>query len=508
MADWSGGYVTDLDYTYGFYRELTPGILSLALMWRQIAAPSPDAKLAYCELGCGQGMSANILAAANPHIEFHATDFNPGQIAFARDLAASARLGNMHFYEDSFAEFAGRKDLPDFDIIALHGIYSWVRDEYRANIRDIIRRRLKPGGIVYVSYNCLPGWAAAAPMRHLLYLHGKSSGGPTAGRVGPALDFVGKVEESGARYFKATPGIKERLENLRKQNHNYVAHEYMNDVWKMMYFSDVEEEMRDAKLTFAGSAHLLDTLDQINITTAQQKLLAEIQDPVLRESTRDYMVNQQFRRDVFVKGRVALQQDRLEGMLRNLRFALTVPLSALSLKIKGARGDADASPAVYKPVAEMIAEAPRSAAEIVADPRGGQLKPAEVLQCLYILTASGQAHPCLAAADLSDRHASARALNDAILQRAPDFAELRFLASPVTGGGVAVDRMAQLFLLAERKNVDPKEFADKALARRGEQFIVDGKPVVERGEHQAELARRFAAYQQEQLPMLKRLGIA
>ena len=39
------------------------------------------------ELGCGQGFSTNLLAAANPHIRFHATDFNPGHIVGAQSLA-------------------------------------------------------------------------------------------------------------------------------------------------------------------------------------------------------------------------------------------------------------------------------------------------------------------------------------------------------------------------------------------------------------------------------------
>lgn len=40
----------------------------------------------------------------------------------------------------------------------------------------------------------------------------------------------------------------------------------------------------------------------MNLTTEGQALLAAIGHPVLRESVRDTMVSQQFRRDVFVKG--------------------------------------------------------------------------------------------------------------------------------------------------------------------------------------------------------------
>ncbi|MEZ5803847.1 MAG: hypothetical protein R3E51_10445 [Rhizobiaceae bacterium] len=55
-------------------------------------------------------------------------------------------------------------------------------------------------------------------MRHLLYLHGKiGAGGPTATRVGPALDFAAVVEASGARYFSPVPGLRQqRLEKAAR----------------------------------------------------------------------------------------------------------------------------------------------------------------------------------------------------------------------------------------------------------------------------------------------------
>ena len=73
--------------------------------WR-FAAPDPGSALTYCELGCGQGYSSNIVAAANPNVEVYANDFNPAHISGARTLAAAAGTRNVHFYDSSFAEFA------------------------------------------------------------------------------------------------------------------------------------------------------------------------------------------------------------------------------------------------------------------------------------------------------------------------------------------------------------------------------------------------------------------
>lgn len=214
MAQWSAGYVSDISYTLGFYREMTPSLMRFIALCKGIRAPSTSDDLTYCELGCGQGLTANIIAASNPDVQVFATDFNPAHIVSAKGMADRGGLSNAHFYEDSFVDFTNRPELPDFDFIALHGIYSWINLENRHVIRDFIRRKLRPGGLVYVSYNCAPGWAPAVPLRALMYMHGQQQKGPTAGRVKPALEFVTEVAKLGAGYFKANAQMEARLERL------------------------------------------------------------------------------------------------------------------------------------------------------------------------------------------------------------------------------------------------------------------------------------------------------
>ena len=86
-----------------------------------------------------------------------------------------------------------RDDLPAFDIIALHGLWSWVSAENRRAIVEIMRRRLKVGGACYISYNTLPGWAMGMPLRHMMTLHGT------------------RLAEAGGGYFAANPAAKSRL---------------------------------------------------------------------------------------------------------------------------------------------------------------------------------------------------------------------------------------------------------------------------------------------------------
>jgi len=110
MADWSDGYVTDIDYPHGYYPELNPLRVPLAFLHAGLAYPQCETA---CELGFGQGVSVNIHAAASK-IRWYGTDFNPAQVGLAQELAtvsgAAAKL-----CDEAFADFVHRTDLPDFD---------------------------------------------------------------------------------------------------------------------------------------------------------------------------------------------------------------------------------------------------------------------------------------------------------------------------------------------------------------------------------------------------------
>src|SRR5262245_66127410 len=95
--DWTAGYVTEIDYVYGYYRELCPGVLRLACLNAGVAPPA-GRPLRYLELGYGLGLSLNIHAAAILG-DFWCTDFNPSHVAHARALADASGPGAKLLHE-------------------------------------------------------------------------------------------------------------------------------------------------------------------------------------------------------------------------------------------------------------------------------------------------------------------------------------------------------------------------------------------------------------------------
>lgn len=509
MSSWTSGYVADIAYTHGFYRELVPSLLSFATLASGRETMRLAAPVRYCELGCGQGFSANLIASANPSVEIHATDFNPTQIAGARRLAEEAGLANVRFCESAFADFVAEPSLPaQFDIIALHGIYSWISPENRRHIVSFIRAKLRPGGLVYISYNTLPGWASVMPLRRLMVDQAGLRKGPIAPRIGEALAFAESLKASGAAYFSQNVAVAGRLDKMKGMQREYLAHEYFNADWTPFYFADVVAELAEAKLSFVGSAHLLDQIDAVNMTAEQQTLLAGIDDPVRRQGLRDYMVNQQFRRDIFVKGALPLSMPESRALWSDQRFALSTARDDVPLKASGALGEANLQAEVYAPILDALAAGPVTFRQLTASKPIADLGWARITQALSILVGTGHLQPCLPAADEAKRAQRTKAFNATVMKRAESSADLQFLASPVTGGGVSVDRIQQLFLSGlALKGVDPVAHAWAALSAQGQSLVKDGQPLQGAEANLAELRLRFASFSEQRLPVLKQLGV-
>jgi cyclopropane fatty-acyl-phospholipid synthase-like methyltransferase len=508
MSTWTAGYVADINYTHGFYRELAPALLAFTALLKRQRAPDLAGPLTYCELGCGQGFSANLLAAANPNVEFHANDFNPAQIAGAQALAAEGEAPNVHFSDASFQEYIDDPALPDFDIITLHGIYSWVSAENRAAIVAFIRKKLKVGGLVYISYNTLPGWASAMPLRRLFADHAATTGGPLASRIEKALVFAERFSDANPAYFRDVSGVKQRLEKIKEHNRAYLAHEYFNKDWTPLYFADVAADMAEAKLGFLGSAHIPDHVDGINFTPQHLAMLNEVADPIFRETVRDYTTLNQFRRDVFVRGAVALPAGEVLTRLAELRLALSVPREGFNLKINGPLGDVQLQEEVYAPVLDALASGPKTVRQLVAVPEINALGDVRLEEAIRVLVGTGNVQPCLDAKGDAKRAARTKAFNLAVMKRAVWSHDLQSLASPVTGGGIHLDRFAQIFLLAQHeKHADPAQYALGLLLTQGQKLLKDGKALETDEENLAELRARYAVFQTN-LPLLQQLGIA
>jgi SAM-dependent methyltransferase len=511
VDDWSDGYVSEIGYTFGYYGELNPCRIAVPFLNVGLA---PPAIATACELGFGQGLSVNIHAAASD-VTWWGNDFNPGHAEFARSLATAAGSG-AQLFDQSFAEFCSRTDLPDFDYVALHGVLSWVSEENQRLIVDFIRRKLKAGGVLYLSYNCQPGHAAMVPFRHLLTEHAARMTAPGRGivaRIDGAIEFAEALLALNPSFAVAHPTIAERLKATKAHDRHYLAHEYFNRDWRAVPFAELAQSLTAAKLSFACSAAYLDHVDALNLTADQHRFLTEIPDPLFRQTVRDFIVNQQFRRDYWVKGGRRLSPLEQGEALRRLSVMLLTERSEITFTVQGSLGQREISPTVYNPVLDVLADhRPHSLGEIEESLADAGLRLAAVYEAVMVLAGRGDLAVVQDEAAQAHAQQPSERLNRHILDKARGSGDLAVLATPVTGGAIGVTRFYQLFLLAcraGRRTADEiARFAWDLLSAQGQRVARDGNPLETPEENLAELARQAGQFLDKRLPVLRALQIA
>lgn len=473
---WTDGYQTEVNYTYGYYKDLSPNYQKFCLLLNGVDSPRSDHDHVHCELGFGQGISLNIHTVSDIG-KFIGTDFNPAHAAM---LANQAKVPHQ-FYDASFEELLN-KDLPMLNSISLHGIWSWISHENQHIILKFIRKYLKPNGIVYISYNCVTGWAANMPIRELFHSHFKFNSTSTnpIQKVKDSLAFSEALLQQNPNFAKRNPNALNKVQDLQKQNPNYLIHEYLNQDWQCFSFQQVVRIFEEVKLTYAGSTDLNTHLDNINFSTEHQQFLNRIEHPIFKEQCRDYFANTQFRKDLFIRGKNDLSPLETQERLRNTAFALLIAPEHIPKTIVGYLGEFNLIQDVYEPLGKFFKQenyAPQTIAAI--EKKLPDQSYAKILNALVILCHLGLAQPCQT--EVSEEMLKhTHQLNRFILEQASFHNNYQVLACAISGIGINTDQFTQLFYRAHF--IDGLKTA-KQFAEYAQQVLNDlGWFIIDKGE--------------------------
>jgi hypothetical protein len=225
------------------------------------------------------------------------------------------------------------------------------------------------------------------------------------------------------------------------------------------------------------------------------------------------MVNQQFRRDYWVKGPRKLSPLEQSEGLRAQKLVLVSHRPDVSLKVNGSLGEATMSDAIYNPVLDLMADhKPRTFGQIEQAVHGKGVNFAQLSQAVMLL--AGISHLAAVQDDVavgrSKKHTDK--LNAHLMDKARGSNDMSYLASPLTGGGYTVGRFQQLFLLAMKNSrkqpADWAQFAWQILAAQGQKLVKEGRTLDSAEENIAELSALARAFAEKQLPILNALQIA
>lgn len=503
------GYVVDTTYTYSFWNLTAPIRIDFAATLAGFKPPESE-YFSYLELGCGQGLTINILAAVHPKGRFVGVDFNEKHIENAKLFCKSAEIDNAIFLAQSFDDFWLNSDPNDkFDYIVLHGVYTWVNEENRNYIRKIIDKLIKPGGLVYISYNSLPGSMSRSVIQRLILENAVGLNDTSNNLAINGLKLAQYLAQSGADFAKKDSDILKSISDNLSQSKNYLSHEYMNVGWSALYFSDIFEQLSEIGLDLI-SPQLLCHSDPDNwgLPTLLKPYGEQKSGPVWRETIRDYMNGTKFRVDIFQKGLPSLTLDEQEQALRNQSIISLLIPEEMAFPPEAATYAGIKVESFLERLAEYLNSCSYTINEIL-DHFKNEITYPQIIKLIRYLIDNRQIE---LAQQNFDNFDSAMRLNKLLVSHEPFGKLYNCLCSPVMANAFTTNHLTVLALevFEQQGELYSSELASamQSLLQKKNHILYNGdQPITDAVLQSAEIAKFAERFPTRILPVLKRFGI-
>ena len=265
----------------------------------------PTAKTArVLELGATYGGNIISQAVHNPEATFIGIELSQDQVEKGNKIISDAKLDNVSLLQGDILNFD--KSLGNFDYIIAHGFYSWISDEMKDKLLDIISHHLADNGIAYVSYNTYPGWHTMEEVRQLMLFANRGYDelthkekvlrGKTVGSlVGAQILNYDNLKERNSKFLGA-------LRSVMQKDDYYVGHDHLEPHNDPCYFYQFNDHLKAHNLSYVCDADLtlsmVRTYDE-SIADKLEKLAHNSQAD--QEQYLDFMLDTTFRKSIICK---------------------------------------------------------------------------------------------------------------------------------------------------------------------------------------------------------------
>lgn len=290
----------------------------------------PTAKTArVLELGATYGGNIISQAAHNPEATFVGIELSQDQVEKGNKIIGDAKLDNVSLVQGDILNFD--ESMGTFDYIIAHGFYSWISDEMKDKLLDIIYNHLADNGIAYVSYNTYPGWHTMEEVRQLMLFanrgHDESTHkekvlrGKTVGSlVGAQILNYDNLKERNSKFLSA-------LRSVMQKDDYYVGHDHLEPHNDPCYFYQFNDHLKANNLAYVGDADLtlsmVRTYDE-SIADKLEQLAPNSQAD--QEQYLDFMLDTTFRKSIICKASAA----------KDISYAVSNPAEVNTIPVRTA----------------------------------------------------------------------------------------------------------------------------------------------------------------------------
>ena len=290
----------------------------------------PVAKTArVLELGATYGGNIISQAAHNPEATFVGIELSQDQVEKGNKIIGDAKLDNVSLVQGDILNFD--ESMGTFDYIIAHGFYSWISDEMKDKLLDIISNHLADNGIAYVSYNTYPGWHTMDEVRQLMLFanrgHDESTHkekvlrGKTVGSlVGAQILNYDNLKERNSKFLSA-------LRSVMQKDDYYVGHDHLEPHNDPCYLYQFNDHLKANNLAYVGDADLtlsmVRTYDE-SIADKLEQLAPNSQAD--QEQYLDFMLDTIFRKSIICKASAA----------KDISYAVSNPAEVNTIPVRTA----------------------------------------------------------------------------------------------------------------------------------------------------------------------------
>lgn len=289
---------------------------------------TPPAKTArVLELGATYGGNIISQAVYNPEATFVGIELSQDQVEKGNQIISYAKLDNVSLVQGDILNFD--ESMGTFDYIIAHGFYSWINDEMKDKLLNIISKHLADNGIAYVSYNTYPGWHTMEEVRQLMLFANRGQhklthkekvlrGKIVGSLVGAQILNYDNLKERNSKFLGA-------LRSVMQKDDYYVGHDHLEPHNDPCYFYQFNDHLKAHNLAYVCDADL--TLSMVR--TYDESIAAKLEQlapnsQADQEQYLDFILDTTFRKSIICKASFA----------KDINFAVANPAEVNTIPVR------------------------------------------------------------------------------------------------------------------------------------------------------------------------------
>jgi methyltransferase-like protein len=268
------------------------------------------------EFACADGSNLLPMACEFPNSEFVGIDLSPIQIDAAQDAVNETGIKNARFHAINLLD-ADEVLEGEFDYIIAHGLYSWVPEIVKKKLLEISKKYLSANGIIYISYNTLPGWRPLQAIREMMLYHtsGMEDEAQKSGQSRAFINFLANAVPEDDPYGLT---LKNQVRDFTNYSDAYFMHDWLEAENEPVYFHQFVKAANQEGLQYLGDSNVPSMFATQQPEEVVQTVKSLSTDQVNFEQYLDFIRNRRFRHTLLCHEKAQVSHDLKSARLNSM----------------------------------------------------------------------------------------------------------------------------------------------------------------------------------------------